>query len=133
MRKWRLLALICLSLFVMAPRAAFATSHTASTVEQFKQAVADAKDGDEIILKDLEKPKDFNNTEIEINRDLTIKAGEIEYDPYNGYGGQKFMSVWDTAVLKDISFKVAEGKTLNLSYVEIYGGGGRRLSTVMEA
>ena len=123
MRKWRLLAVICLSLFVMAPRAVFAKSHTVSTVDEFKQAVAAAKDGDEIILKDLEKPKDFNNAEIEINRDLTIKAGEIEYDPYNGYQGQKFMSLWDTAVLTNISFKVAEDKTLSLSYVEIYGGG----------
>lgn len=123
MRKWRLLAVICLSLFVMAPRAVFATSHKVSTVEEFKQAVTAAADGDEITLKDLKQPKDFNNTEIKINKDLTIKAGEIEYDPYSGYGGQKFMSLWDTAVLKNISFKVAEGKNLSLSYVEIYGGG----------
>lgn len=33
------------------------------------------------------------------------------------------MSLWDTAVLTNISFKVAEDKTLSLSYVEIYGGG----------
>lgn len=120
MRKWRLLAVICLSLFVMVPRAAFAKSHKVSTVDGFKQAVADAADGDEIILKDLRRPKDFKNTEIEINKDLTIKAGEIEYDPYTSLG-QNYMSVWETAILNNISFNVTEDKTLTLSYVEIHG------------
>ena len=79
MRKWRLLALICLSLFIMAPRAVFATSHTVSTVEQFKQAVADAKDGDTIVVKGLKQEKDFNNAEIAIKNNLTIKAA-MEYE-----------------------------------------------------
>ena len=123
MRKWRLLAMICLSLFVMVPRAAFAKSHTASTVDGFKQAVADAKDGDEIILKDLRRPKDFKNAEIVIDKNLTVKAN-MEYDPYESPGpyGSKGISVWETAVLNNISFNVTEGNTLSLSYVEIHGG-----------
>lgn len=132
MKKWRLLAVICLSLFVMAPRAVFATSHTVSTVGQFKQAVADAADGDEIILKDLRRPKDFKNAEIVIDKNLTVKAN-MEYETYETPGpyGSKNISVWETAVLNNISFNVTEGNTLSLSYVEIHGG-GRRLSTVME-
>lgn len=124
MRKWRLLAVICLSLFVMAPRAVFATSHTVSTVGQFKQAVADAADGDEIILKDLRRPKDFKNAEIVIDKNLTVKAN-MEYETYETPGpyGSKNISVWETAVLNNISFNVTEGNTLSLSYVEIHGGG----------
>lgn len=124
MRKWRLLAVICLSLFVMVPRMAFAKSHTASTVDEFKQAVIDAADGDEIILKDLRRPKDFKNAEIVIDKNLTVKAN-MEYDPYESPGpyGSKGISVWETAVLNNISFNVTEGNTLSLSYVEIHGGG----------
>lgn len=122
MRKWRLLAVICLSLFVMAPRAVFAKSHTVSTVEQFKMAVIDAADGDEIILKDLRRPKDFKNAEIVIDKNLTVKAN-MEYDPYEipGPYGSKGISVWETAILNNISFNVTEDKTLTLSYVEIHG------------
>lgn len=124
MRKWRLLALIYLSLFVMVPRAVFATSHKVSTVDEFKQAISSAADGDEIILKDLKKPKDFNNAEIVIDKNLTVKAN-MEYDPYESPGpyGSKGISVWETAVLNNISFNVTEGNTLSLSYVEIHGGG----------
>lgn len=57
MRKWRLLAVICLSLFVMAPRVVFATSHTVSTVDEFKQAVKAAADGDTIVVKGLKQEK----------------------------------------------------------------------------
>ena len=108
----------------MVPRAVFAKSHTVSTVEEFKQAVSSAADGDEIILKDLKKPKDFNNAEIVIDKNLTVKAN-MEYDPYESPGpyGSKGISVWETAVLNNISFNVTVGKTLSLSYVEIHGGG----------
>lgn len=122
MRKWRLLAVICLSLFVMVPRAAFAKSHTASTVEEFKQAVLSAADGDEIILKDLKKPKDFQNAEIAIQKNLTIKA-ELEYvtEPTMYRPIKTNIQVWETAILKNLSLNVAEGKTLTLSDVKIYG------------
>lgn len=122
MRKWRLLAVICLSLFVMAPRAVFATSHKVSTVDEFKQAVKAAADGDEIILKDLKKPKDFNNTEIAIQKNLTIKA-ELEYvtEPTMYKPIKTNIQVWETAILRNLSFNVAEGKTLTLSAVKIYG------------
>lgn len=122
MRKWRLLAVICLSLFVMAPRAAFATSHTVSTVDEFKQAVKAAADGDEIILKDLKKPKDFQNAEIAIQKNLTIKA-ELEYvtEPTMYKPIKTNIQVWETAILRNLSFNVAEDKTLTLSAVKIYG------------
>ncbi|VEJ35981.1 Endo-1,4-beta-xylanase A precursor [Aedoeadaptatus ivorii] len=125
MRKWRLLAVICLSLFVMAPRAAFATSHKVSTVDEFKQAVTDAADGDEIILKDLKQPKDFQGVEIAIKKNLTIKA-ELEYvtEPTMFKPIKTNIQVWETAILKNLSLDVAEGKTLTLSAVKIYGNEG---------
>lgn len=124
MRKWRLLTVICLSLFVMAPRAAFATSHTVSTVDEFKQAVSSAADGDTIVVKGLKQEKDFKNAEIAIEKNLTIRA-ELEYETYKSpYMSDTEIYVSETAVLKNISFKIAKGNALTLSDVEIYGSEG---------
>ena len=108
----------------MAPRAVFATSHTVSTVEQFKQAVEAAADGDTIVVKGLKQEKDFNNEEITIDKNLTIKAA-MEYETYKSpYMPGTDIYVSETAVLKNISFKVAKGNALTLSDVEIYGREG---------
>lgn len=124
MRKWRLLAVICLSLFVMAPRAAFATSHTASTVDEFKQAVSSANDGDTIVVKGLKQEKDFKNAEIAIEKNLTIKA-ELEYvTETSPYMPGTNIQVREIAILRNLSFNVAEGKTLTLSAVRLYGNEG---------
>ena len=125
MRKWRLLAVICLSLFVMVPRAAFATSHKVSTVDAFKQAVSSASDGDTIVVKGLKQEKDFKNAEIAIEKNLTIKA-ELEYEtePTMYKPIKTNIQVWETAILRNLSFNVAEGKTLTLSAVKIYGNEG---------
>lgn len=125
MRKWRLLAVICLSLFVMAPRAVFATSHKVSTVEEFKQAVSSANDGDTIVVKGLKQEKDFKNAEIAIEKNLTIKA-ELEYETeLTMFKPIKTnIQVRETAILRNLSFNVAEGKTLTLSAVKIYGNEG---------
>lgn len=124
MKKWRLLALICLSLFVMVPRAAFATSHKVSTVDAFKQAVSSANDGDTIVVKGLKQEKDFKNAEIAIKNNLTIKA-ELEYETETSlYMPGTNIQVWETAILRNLSFNVAEGKTLTLSAVRLYGNEG---------
>lgn len=125
MRKWRLLAVICLSLFVMAPRVVFATSHTVSTVDEFKQAVSSAADGDTIVVKGLKQEKDFKNAEIAIEKNLTIRA-ELEYETeLTMYRPIKTnIQVWEAAILRNLSFNVAKGKTLTLSAVKIYGKEG---------
>ena len=124
MRKWRLLALICLSLFVMVPRAAFATSHKVSTVDEFKQAVSSANDGDTIVVKGLKQEKDFKNAEIAIKNNLTIKA-ELEYETETSpHMPGTNIQVREAAILRNLSFNVVEGKTLTLSAVRLYGNEG---------
>ncbi|EGS30570.1 hypothetical protein HMPREF9130_1832 [Peptoniphilus sp. oral taxon 375 str. F0436] len=95
------------------------------TVEVFKQAVKNAKDGDVILIKDLKNPKDFQGEEIVIDKNLTIKA-ELEYETEQTmYKPIKTnIQVREIAILKNLSFDIAKGKTLTLSTVKIYGNEG---------
>lgn len=92
------------------------------TVEAFKQAVKNAKDGDVILVKGLKQEKDFQNTEITIDKNLTIKA-ELEYETEKSYFKpiKTNIQVREIAILKNLSFDIAKGKTLTLSAVKLYG------------
>ncbi|MDD7363232.1 MAG: S-layer homology domain-containing protein [Firmicutes bacterium] len=118
----RLFVLLVLGAMMLAPRAVFAETYDVHTAEQFKAAVEGAEDGDTIVVRDLKEPKDFGGASIDVEKDLAITSN-MEYATGEG-GGETYIRVYETAVLKDVGFDVAAGKTLSLSNVEIYGGKG---------
>ncbi|CDZ74352.1 putative secreted protein [Peptoniphilus sp. ING2-D1G] len=120
MNKYVRILLSFVVLLVLLPNAANAAIYEASSTDEIKAAIENAQDGDTINIRGLNTPKDFGNAVISVSKNLTIKA-DMEYEPYNSPYGQKFIMVYEDARLHNVSFEIAEGKTLTLTHVEIKG------------